>query len=65
MFYERRSWASAFDLQAMSRVLGFGVFICCCDEWDNQVLEGCEELDMLLVLSFHSFPLCCVTAIHI
>jgi len=28
-------WASTFDLQTMASVLGFGVFVCGRDEWDD------------------------------
>jgi hypothetical protein len=38
------SRSSAFDLQAMSRMLGFGVFIRGCDEGDDEIREGGEEL---------------------
>lgn len=41
---ERGSGTAAFDLQAMACVLGFCVFVCGRDEWDDQVLEGGEEL---------------------
>jgi hypothetical protein len=50
MLNEYSPWASAFDLQAMSRVLGFGIFICGCDEGDDEVREGCEKLDLMLTL---------------
>jgi hypothetical protein len=59
---ERRSWASAFDLQTMACVLGFGIFICGCNEGDNQILEGCEELNIMLVAIFISFSVLCQKA---
>jgi hypothetical protein len=50
MLNEYSPWASAFDLQAMSRVLGFSIFVCGCDEGDDEVREGCEKLDLMLTL---------------
>jgi hypothetical protein len=50
MLNEYSPWASAFDLQAMSRVLGFGIFVCGCDEGDDEVREGCEKLALMLTM---------------
>lgn len=46
---ERGPWASAFDFQTMAGVLCFGIFICGCDEWNDEALYGCEELIVMSI----------------
>jgi hypothetical protein len=36
--------SSAFDLQAMSRMFGFGVFVRGCDEGNDEICKSGEEL---------------------
>jgi hypothetical protein len=45
---KRSPRATTFDFQAMSSVLGLRIFICGSNEGDNEVSDGCEELDVVL-----------------
>lgn len=42
-------WTSTFDFQTMACVLCFGIFICGCDEGNDQALYSREELNIMLV----------------
>jgi hypothetical protein len=56
--------SSAFDLQAMSRMFGFGVFVRGCDEGNDEICKSGEELGQFVSIVLLNKAIDCFTQFH-